>query len=95
MEDDVYNTTLLFEWEYQVSGYRKRNEEHPRTITGRQQKFFKGTLTEIKTQMVETVRQQGRQQVAQWLDWEDKIQNETIKLFNIRQATLWSELEDF
>jgi hypothetical protein len=95
MDDVVYEVNLFYEWEYTAWGHRKRNYEYPTVISARQQKFFKGTLAQIKATMIAHAKGQGRQKVSVAWEGEDTIERDAVKIMNVRQATLWSELEDF
>lgn len=95
MSEQIYKTTLLFEWEYKVWGKRKRNYELPRYITGRHRMQVEGTLEQIKDEIVQEIKDYCRKEVDDWYDWEDEIDREAVKLYHIREATIWSSLEDF
>lgn len=95
MSQQIYKATLLFDWEYKVWGKRKRNYEHPRYIHGRHRMQVEGTLEQIKDELVQVIKDHCRKLVDDWWDWEDEIDRESVKLYNIREATLWSSIEDF
>ena len=95
MSEQIYKATLLFDWEYKVWGKRKRNYEHPRYIHGKHLMKVEGTLKQIKDELVQDIKDYCRKQVDDWWDWEDEIDGEAVQLYNIREATIWSSLEDF
>jgi hypothetical protein len=92
ISEPTYKTTLVFDWTYTVWGERKRNKDHPRTIKGKHTMKVSGTMEEIKKQMMDAIRQYGRQRVEDWY-WEDKISRDEVELDHIREPTVWTQLE--
>jgi hypothetical protein len=41
------------------------------------------------------IKDHCRKEVDDWWDWEDEIDREAVQLYNIREATIWSSIEDF
>jgi hypothetical protein len=93
MTEPIYDTTLVFDWEYTVWGFRKRNYEHPSHINGRHKVKVRGTMSEIQKALIQTIREYGRKKVKNWYWWEDKIANDSVELYHVREATLWTQLE--
>lgn len=101
--------TLIFSWSYKAYGQnRNRCIENPVCINGTSKKTFtypsNKTITEylnyIKIQMVEYVKEINRQTVFDIWMHQYKCENETIgsesvKIKNVQQATMWSDLEDY
>lgn len=93
MTEPIYNTTLLFDWEYTVWGHRKRNYEHPQSIKGRHTMKVSGSMKEIEKAMIKCIRDHCRKKVKDWYFWEDKIARDNVELYHVREATIWSQLE--
>ena len=101
--------TLLFEWTYKAYGeHHKKCFEYPATLSGRSQKTFtydtadqvSEQFTRIKAEMVLYVKESNRDSVRNYWESEygyedEEISRETVKIFNVREATKWSDLDDY
>jgi hypothetical protein len=100
-EKKYENVTLFFEWKYKAYGLHwKRYYEQPITYTGRSKMTVSGTMNEIKEKLKQYVIDSCRPDVLQTYEWDteksgEELDYEVIKLYNVREATIWSELEDF
>jgi hypothetical protein len=101
MEEKKYeNIILFFEWKYKAYGQHwKRYYERPITYTGRSKITVSGTMNEIREKLKEHVIQYCRPDVLQTYEWDteksgEEIDSEVVKLYNIREATVWSQIED-
>jgi hypothetical protein len=97
---------LIYDWVYRVYGENyKRNYEYPITVQGRslQTIHYNPALTilsqkeEIKAQMKKFIIDDYRAKAME--EW-DRPETETLwkeefRFENIREATQWSDLEDF
>jgi hypothetical protein len=103
------SVTLLFEWTYKAYGeHHKKCFEYPATLTGRSKKTFifdpvhplSEQLHIIKHSMIEFVKESNRDLVRKYWESEygyedEEISSESVKLFNVREATKWSDLDDY
>ena len=100
--------TLLYDWIYEMYGkHWKRNYEYPRTMTGRSSKRFSydasaswnEQMSEIKKQMKDDLIHHYRESLMEQFEsspgYEEELDYEKFKFYNIREATKWSDLEDF
>jgi hypothetical protein len=98
--------TLYYEWSYRVHGkHHKRNYEYPVVVTGRSFNSFTIDTSisqneqnkQIKDKMKELISISNRQYALEQMErYEDEeIEYEEFKIWNIREATRWSDLEDF
>jgi hypothetical protein len=103
------SVTLLFEWTYKAYGeHHKKCFEYPATLTGVSKKTFicdsvnllSDQFCTIKHEMVEYVKENNRCSVLKYWESEygyedEEISKETVKIFNVREATKWSDLDDY
>jgi hypothetical protein len=103
------SVTLLFEWTYKAYGeHHKKCFEYPATLTGRSKKTFiydsvhplSEQFHKIKDEIVEFVKESNRDLVRNYWESEygyedEEISKETVKIFNVREATKWSDLDDY
>lgn len=100
------SVTLLYDWKYCVYGkHYKRNYENPIVIKGRSRiaisvdptKTIDEQNKELKNQMKEDLTMRYRQEAVDEFHHSDdeEFDYETFKFYNIREATRWSDLEDF
>lgn len=98
--------TLIYDWAYKVHGkHVKRNYEYPVEIKGRSRQTFgydpsKTTEEqdkEIKEKMKEDLILYYRQKAIDEFERpeDEEVDYEEFKFYNIREATRWSDLEDF
>lgn len=100
--------TLLYDWTYEMYGKRwKRNYEYPRSMTGRSRHRFSydasaswdEQINKIKKQMKDDIIHHYRERLMEQFysaeGDEEEIDYEKFQFYNIREATKWSDLEDF
>lgn len=98
--------TLFFDWRYTMRGMHfSRNIDHPVQMSGSARVTVEYDGTVPLAQQIEKIRKQLKDFVfnkyrTQLRDdfyrWEsEEIAEETVKISNIREATRWSDLEEF
>lgn len=103
------SVTLLFDWTYKAYG-KNHNKciDYPVTISGRSKKtvFYDTTrpleeqIKSIKKELVESVKKSNHDEVKNvwgydYGYYDEEIASESVKLFHVREATKWSDLDDY
>jgi hypothetical protein len=84
--------TLLYEWIYTAHGWR----EYDVILRGRAIGTFTfDSMESLRKQMKERIQNQHRKEAEEELPTDETIEYEKIEIYNIREATRWTELEDF
>ncbi len=84
--------TLLYNWTYIVRGWR----EYDVILHGRALGTFTfDSMESLRRQMKERIQHQHRKEAEEELPTDETIEYEEVRLFNIQEATRWTELEDF
>ena len=102
---EITSVLLFYEFTYKAYGQRKRNTENPYTLTGRAKALFNydkngsisEQLAEFKKKTVEDIKTRLRDSALfhfELYGFPDTIEVETVVLFNVREGTIWSTIED-
>lgn len=102
---ETSSALLFYEFTYKAYGKRKRNTENPYTLSGRAKALFNydknisisEQLTEFKKKTIEDIKTRLRDSALYHFEiygFPDSIEIETVILFNVREGTIWSTIED-
>jgi len=87
--------TLLFDWKYYIF---VENANSPLVLAGRNHYTFNRNLglEQVKKEIIDFIISNYKKDgLSQLKPPYDKIVNEQVKMFNIREVNKWSGLEDF
>lgn len=100
-------TVLLFyEFTYSAYGERKKNQEHPYTASGRAKSLFtydkneslSEQLAVFKKAVIEETKKKIRDLALFHFEvmagMRDTIEREVVQIYNVREGTIWSSIED-
>ena len=102
---EITSVLLFYEFTYKAYGEKKRNHQNPYEVSGRGKSLFNydkngsisEQLTEFKKKTVENLKTQFRESALAHFEFygsPDKIEYDKVILFNVREGTIWSTIED-
>ena len=102
---ELTSVLLFYEFTYKAHGERNWNYEHPYKVSGRAKALFNydkngsisEQLAEFKRKTIEDLKAKLRDDAIDHFEMcgkPDTIQKESVILFNVREGTIWSTIED-